>query len=140
MGPKAMWYIGESAHANSSWQSGVLSKSSWLESPGLAPQTGKIRQLCDFSSYLRARGWNLPVWRPRPGQSPGLAPRPGESPGLAPQTGKICQLCDFSSYLRARGWNLPVWRPRPGESPGLAPSPGESPGLAPQTGRPGPSS
>ena len=31
VGPKAMWYIGESAHANSIWQSGVLSKSSWLE-------------------------------------------------------------------------------------------------------------
>ena len=29
-----------------------------------------IRQLCNFSSYLRARGWNLPVWRPRPGESP----------------------------------------------------------------------
>ena len=35
-----MWYIGESAHANSDWQFQFLSKSWGLESPGLAPQTG----------------------------------------------------------------------------------------------------
>ena len=72
----------------------------------------------NLGSYLRAHGWNLPVWRPRPGRFVNCAfsaliyevglespaekfpvwrPRPGESPGLAPQTGKICQLCDFSS-------------------------------------------
>ena len=58
----------------------------------------EICQLCDFSSYLRAQSWNLPVWSARPGdlsivrfqllsksselESPGLGRQTGRSPGL----------------------------------------------------------
>ena len=49
----------------------------------------------NLGSYLRAHGWNLPVWRPRPGRFvncafSALIYEVGlESPGLAPQTGRI---------------------------------------------------
>ena len=91
-----MWYIGESAVADWFWQSGVLSKSSWLESPGLAgaPDREDL-SIVRFQLLSMRWGWNLPVWRPRPGRFvncafSALIYEVGlESPGLGRQTGRF---------------------------------------------------
>ena len=137
----------------------------------------------NLGSYLRARGWNLPVWRPRPGRFvncafSALIYEAGlESPGLAPQTGRfqpdfaICPISRFAGSNLGRNRHCPLplhhskrmlflnpqnrrsesanleiavrslGRPRPGRFVNCAFSALiyevglESPGLAPQTGK-----